>query len=88
MIPEIVSDPRSLGFDKFNDKIRELPDEIKTRYSVSGLPDRAEAAACINGKNSMLDIKYILDAQYNTETNLEGLINYFNQLKEAGFIKF
>lgn len=88
MIPVIISDPRTIGFDGFNEKVRELPDDIKSKYPISGLPDRAEAAACINGKNSVLEIKYLLDSQYSAETNLEGLINYFNQLKEAGFIKF
>jgi aminopeptidase YwaD len=87
MVPVITSDPRQLGFNVFNEKIAGLSDEIKNRYPVSGIPEREEAAACINGKNSILDIKYLLDAQYETDTNLEGLINYFNQLKEAGFIK-
>ena len=88
MIPVINTDPRTIGYNGHNEKLRELKDDVKSKYPVSGLPDRDEAAACINGQNSILDIKYILDAQYSTETNLEGLTNYFNQLREAGFIKF
>jgi hypothetical protein len=88
MVPVIASDPRQLGFNVFNEKIAGLSDEVKNRYPVKGIPDREEAAACINGKNSILDIKYLLDAQFEADTNLEGLINYLNQLREAGFIKF
>jgi hypothetical protein len=88
LIPEITKDPRDFGYEGYTEKLRELPVQIKERYSYSAVPDPAEAAACINGSNSIMTIKYILDAQYNTETSVEGLINYFSQLREAGIIKF
>jgi hypothetical protein len=88
MIPVIVKDPREFGYEGFNEKLRNLPQEIKDKFRATGLSDQAEAALCINGVNSILNIKYLIDAQNAGETSLEGLINYFNLLKEAGLIKF
>jgi aminopeptidase YwaD len=88
VIPVIVKDPRETGFRGYNEKLRELSPSIRSKYPLSAISDLSEAAACIDGKNSVLDIKYLLDAQNKTETSLEGLTNYFHQLREAGFIKF
>jgi aminopeptidase YwaD len=87
MIPVLVSDPRDLGYKGYNEKIKNLPEDIKNSLAVSGVSDPYEAAACINGTNSILDIKYILDAQTKSEANLQGLINFFSRLKAAGIIK-
>jgi aminopeptidase YwaD len=87
IIPSLVIDVRDLGYDGFSEKLNKLPDDIKNKYLASGIADRDEAARLINGKNSLMDIKYILDAQNKIETSPEGLLNYFNLLKEAGIIK-
>ena len=87
-IPVIVSDPRDLGYEGYGEKMKGLPEDVKTLYPVTGVSDPFDAAACINGKNSILDIKSILDAQSRSETDLKGLINFFSKLKAAGFIKF
>jgi hypothetical protein len=50
--------------------------------------DVSEAAKLINGKNSFMEIKHIIDSQNRGETSIEGLQNYFNLLKEAGLIRF
>jgi hypothetical protein len=86
--PVLVKDVRELGYDGYNDLINNLSDEIKNKYKVTGVADRDEAAKLINGKNSMLDIKYIIDSQNREETSFEGLTAFFNQLKEAGIITF
>jgi aminopeptidase YwaD len=88
IVPIIVTDPRDLGYEGYNQKIKELPEDVRNMYAVTGVYDPYDAAACINGKNSILDIKNILDAQDRSETDLLGLINFFSRLKAAGFIKF
>lgn len=88
MIPEISSDPRELGYEGYSEKISGLSEAVRNKYNITGLPDPSEALACINGKNSVLDIKNLLDSQNNRETNLEGLINYFRLVSETGLIKF
>jgi aminopeptidase YwaD len=88
IIPSLIADPRDLGYEGYNEKIDKLSDEIKNKYRASGVADNSEAAKLINGENSLLDIKYIIDSQDRGETSFEGLLNYFNLLKEAGFVRF
>jgi aminopeptidase YwaD len=87
IIPSLITDVRDLGYDGYNEKVNKLTDEVKKKYPVIGLVDREEAARLINGRNSVMDIKYIIDAQNKGETSPDGLFNYLNQLKEAGIIK-
>ena len=88
VVPEIASDPRDLGYGGYNAKLQSLSEEVRNKYKVSGLPDPTEALACINGKNSVLDIKNIIDTQNDRETSLEGLMVYFRLVRETGLIKF
>ena len=88
IVPVIKNDPRDLGYRGYRKKLEELSPDKKDRFKISDVSDLDEAASCINGENSVLDIKYLLDAQNKKETSLDGLINYFHQLREAGFIKF
>ena len=87
-IPEFRSDPADLGYQGLNEKLRELPANVKDRYNFNGIPDPYEALACINGVNSVLDIKYILDAQNSGETDLGALMNVFRLVREMGLIRF
>jgi len=88
IIPSLIADPRDLGYEGYNEKIDKLSDEIKNKYRAPGVADLHEAAKLINGENSLPDIKYIVDSQNRGETSYEGLLNYFNLLKEAGLVKF
>jgi hypothetical protein len=87
LIPSLIIDLRDLGYEGYNQKIDKLSKEIKDKYRVTGFADVSEAAKMINGKNSLLDIKYLIDCQNQNESSLAGLLNYMNQLKEAGIIK-
>ncbi|HVN57186.1 MAG TPA: M28 family peptidase [Bacteroidales bacterium] len=87
LVPRIVADPRDTGYEGYNKKIDGLPEEITGKYSISGLEDPFEAAGCINGRNSILDIRDLLNAQKKSETSLTGLMNFFYRLQAAGFIK-
>jgi aminopeptidase YwaD len=88
IIPSLITDLRDLGYEGYNKMLDKLSKETKDKYRVTGVADVYEAAKLINGKNSLLDIKYLLDCQYQNESSLSGLENYMNQLKEAGIIKF
>jgi aminopeptidase YwaD len=88
IIPSLVVDLRDLGYEGYNQKLNNLSGVIKDKYRVTGVADASEAAKLINGKNSLLDIKYLIDCQNQNESSLSGLENYMNQLKEAGIIRF
>jgi aminopeptidase YwaD len=88
IVPSLLIDPRDLGYEGYDQKLEKLSQEVKEKFRVTGFADITEAAKLINGKNSLLDIKYIIDSQNKTESSLSGLENYLNQLKAAGIIKF
>jgi aminopeptidase YwaD len=88
IIPSLVNDLRDLGYEGYNEKLNKLSGEIKEKYRLTGVADISEASKLINGKNSLLDIKYLLDCQNKNESSLTGLENYLHQLKEAGIVRF
>jgi aminopeptidase YwaD len=88
IVPSLLIDPRDLGYEGYIQKIDKLSQEVKDKFPVTGVADESEAAKLINGRNSLLNIKYLIDSQNKTETSLSGLENYLNQLKAAGLIKF
>jgi hypothetical protein len=45
-----------------------------------------ELRALINGKRSVLEISRILDAEYETPTHVQDVMNYMTLLKKAGLI--
>ena len=48
--------------------------------------DRSELQLLINGRNSVLDIKNMLDAQAERKTELQDVLNYVDILKTAGLV--
>jgi aminopeptidase YwaD len=88
IVPSLIIDLRDLGFEGYNQLIEKLSKEVKDKYKVTGIVDAAEASKLIDGKNSLLDIKYLIDCQNRNESTLTGLENYLNQLKAAGIVKF
>jgi aminopeptidase YwaD len=88
IVPSLIIDIRDLGYEGYNQKLDNLSQEIKNKYRVTGVADMSEAAKLINGKNNLLEIKYLIDCQNKNESSLTGLENYLNLLKEAGIIKF
>ena len=88
IVPSLVIDLRDLGYEGYNQKLDKLPLEIKDKYKLSGVADVSEASKLINGKNSLLEIKYLIDCQNRNESSLSGLENYLNQLREAGIVRF
>jgi aminopeptidase YwaD len=86
-VPVITSDPRSDGYEGYSKKLNSLDESLKSRFPVTGVADDMDAAGCIDGRNSILDIRDILNASNKNATDLKGLVNFFNRLREAGYIK-
>ncbi len=63
-----------------------LPEEAVSRYPVHSRIDRNEIARLVNGENSVLTIKKMMDAQQAHPTDLRDLINFIEQLYQAGII--
>ncbi len=90
IIPKQTTKVKSKGYGATRDFINEIPEEEQDKYPYGwrDIASTRELQALINGKNSMLDIKYLLDIQYEDESNLESVLNYFEILKLAGLVEF
>jgi hypothetical protein len=47
-----------------------------------------EAAGMADGKLNILQIKKMIDAEFERESPLQDIMNYYRVLKEAGLMKF
>ncbi|MBN2775096.1 MAG: DUF4910 domain-containing protein [Prolixibacteraceae bacterium] len=67
--------------------IRQLSQEIRDKYPARAIGNTTELTNLINGKNSILDIKIMLDAQNERESEIESITNYLHLLKEMGLVE-
>lgn len=86
--PVLKTPTRDLGYRAYQSISSGIPRETMSRFNIRDVADPQEAIKLADGRNSILDIKYILDAQYENETTLTALTGYFNALKEAGVVTF
>jgi hypothetical protein len=87
IIPTTTEKLKSEGFG-IEYSIRELPQETQEKFPYHEIASSTELCALINGKNSALDMKKMLDTQYYKESDLQSIINYLELLKLKGFISF
>lgn len=80
IIPERLPAATRGGFG-VERSIRDLPDEMVTKYPIRNIANRTELCALIDGKHNALQIKQMLDTQFETESDLQSVINYLELLK-------
>jgi len=90
IVPRTTAKVRSKGYGGDREFISSVPAEERRKYPYGyrDIANTRELHLCINGKNSALDIKYLLDLQHQRESKLEGIINYLEVLKLAGLVEF
>jgi hypothetical protein len=71
------------GYSQF---ISAVPQDVRDKYPYRGL-DSAECQRMVNGRNSALDIKKLLDTQGQRPADLQSVLNYLEILREAGLIE-
>ena len=86
--PVLKSPTRDLGYRAYQTVLGRLSQEEMAKFNIRDIADPQEALKLVNGENSILDIKYILDAQYSRETTVVALTGYFNALKQAGIVSY
>jgi len=91
---KIVPKPTPLvtqnGYRGYQEHITKVPAEQKKLYPYGrgGIANTQELQLLVNGSNSALDIKHMLDAQYQRASDLQSVINYLEILKLAGLVEF
>lgn len=90
IFPKPTALVKANGYRGYNEFINKVPAEAKKDfpYNRRNLGNSRELQLLVNGKNSVLDIKHMLDAQYPTESDLQAIFNYLEILKLAGLVEF
>lgn len=88
IIPHSTAKVKEYGYGV----LRSVPRELNAKYGLSGAgavtygSEIAKLAS--DGKNSVLDIKKMLDAQFPDSDSLESVVKYIEMLKEAGLLEY
>ena len=86
-VPRPTSKVRENGYQGYRDLINKVPADIQKKFTPppQGV-DTSELQRLIDGKNSALDIKKMLDAQSERTSDLQQVLNYIEILKLAGLV--
>ncbi len=87
IIPSTTDELKKGGFG-IERSLRDLPDETLEKYPYRDIANTTELCALINGKNSALDIKKMLDTQHGRESDLQSILNYLELLKLKGWVTY
>lgn len=68
--------------------LRSIPSELTAKYGVRLTYSAEVAKLASDGRNSVLDIKKMLDAQFPDSDSLESVMKYVELLKEAGLLEY
>ena len=89
LVPNPTHKIKDNGYRGYQTSINEAVEKLAVQYSDrSARRSTTEIQLLIDGNNSALDIKKLLDTQFNYETNLEDILTHLNVLKEAGLVTF
>jgi hypothetical protein len=88
IIPVPTEKAKTMKYAGYNEYIRKLSSDILSSSPYVGIVNTNEAAGLADGRRNLLQIKKMVDAQFEKESPLDKIINYYNVLKEAGLMKF
>jgi hypothetical protein len=87
IVPSVTENVKSGEFG-IERKIREIPKETLDKYPYRDISSTTELCTLVNGKNSVLDMKKMLDSQFKQESDLQSIINYLELLKMKELVAF
>lgn len=89
LIPRPTAKIREKGYRGYRAPIDEASKTSAKQGSVAAAGQAAtEIQLLCNGKNSALDMKKLLDAEFQRPTELEGIVAYLEILKQAGLVEY
>lgn len=87
LIPAITEKAKKGGFG-VEREISKLSSDIKKRFPYYGkVANSTELCCLINGHNSALEIKHMMDTQLGVESDLQSVMNYIELLKRADLVE-
>ena len=92
IVPRPTPKVAAEGYAEYRKYINQVSKEIRDKYPIMGRSDLSlantfELQLLIDGRRSVLDIKHMLDAQYERPSTLSAIFNYLEILKAAGLIE-
>jgi hypothetical protein len=92
IVPRPTAKVRQGGYREYQKLLTAVPAAERQKFPVAGkdlvLANPAELQLLIDGKHSALDIKKMLDAQYDRRSTLQAVLNYLEILKLAGLVEW
>ncbi|MBU4330515.1 MAG: M28 family peptidase [Acidobacteria bacterium] len=90
IIPVPTSQVREKGYRGYREYLDAVPEDVQKKYAYrrGNIAGTSELQCLINGKNSILDIKLLLDSQFEKESVLKDILHYMELLKAAGLITY
>jgi aminopeptidase YwaD len=88
IIPVLTIAPSTLGYGAYQAINGKIPAEKRGGIDMRSIADLQEAVKLVNGKNSLLDIKHILDSQYARETELNALRAFYDALEGIEILSY
>jgi len=86
MVPRQTALVKRDGYGGTRQHLQAVSAEVRSQYPSQGV-NTSELQLLIDGRHSALDIKVMLDAQSQTLTDLQGILNYLEVLKAAGLVE-
>jgi hypothetical protein len=92
IVPRPTAKVRQGGYREYQKFLTAVPAAERQKFPVAGkdlvLASPAELQLLVDGKHSALDIKKMLDAQYDRRSMLQAVLNHLEILKLAGLVEW
>ncbi|HCI55852.1 MAG TPA: DUF4910 domain-containing protein [Bacteroidales bacterium] len=88
IVPSVTDKALNMGYGGEWNYISALSSDFLSKNYYGNIVNTSEAAGLADGKRNLLDIKKMVDAQFEKESPLQDIINYYIVLKEAGLMKY
>jgi len=75
------------GYTGWREHLNAVSADVGERYPYDGLANSSELQLLIDGRHSVLDIKKMLDAQSQTPSDIQSILNYLEILRAAGLVE-
>jgi hypothetical protein len=75
------------GYRGWMEHLRQVPAEFRRDRPYDDVASTSEIQLLVDGRHNVLDIKAMLDAQFQETSDLQHIINYLEVLEEAGLVE-
>ncbi len=90
IVPRQTARVTENGYGGYSDFIEAVPEAERARfpYGRRDIASTSELICLVNGSYSVLDLKKALDAQYQSPSDLQAILNYLEVLRLAGLVEY